>query len=447
VEGVKPLAFVTPTIRLVRCLGAGGMGSVWVADHLALRTQVVVKFMAAELAASADAIERFGREAAAAAQVKSPHVVQMLDHGVTPDGVPFIAMELLEGRDLSKHLIERGRLSLAETADIVGQVAKALGRAHERGIVHRDIKPENIFLCDIGGTELFVKILDFGIAKSSDANALSGGTRTGAMVGTPYYMSPEQLMGSRLLDPRTDLWALGVVVYQCVLGQRPFDAETFGALAIMIHSGELPQPSLVDPSLPRAFDDWFARVCARNPDARFTTAREFADSLLAVARSGAWGPPVSASLPQTTQRFSRSDSNRPSTHAGMGLPSSPPPPQPSKASVLGLSVAAGAFVVAMVTGGMWLARRATAPATPPAASSAPATALPPAAARPPVPPSAAPAPPSPGSSSVGDTGPPLASSAARPLPSVAATRAPAPASSNRRAAPALAPTKHDTDIF
>ena len=142
--------YVTSAIRLVRCLGQGGMGSVWIADHLALRTQVVVKFMAAELGASAEAVERFSREAAAAAQVKSPHVVQMLDHGITPEGVPFIVMEMLEGHDLGKHLEDRGRLTLTETAEIVAQVSKALVRAHERGIVHRDIKPENIFLCDVG---------------------------------------------------------------------------------------------------------------------------------------------------------------------------------------------------------------------------------------------------------------------------------------------------------
>ncbi len=154
-------ASITPTIRLVRRLGGGGMGSVWIADHLALRTQVVVKFIAVELASNPEALDRFSREAAAAAQVKSPHVVQMLDHGVTPDGVAFIVMELMEGEDLGTYLRARGRLSIAETAEIIGQVCKALGRAHERRIVHRDIKPDNIFLCAMGQGETFVKLLDF----------------------------------------------------------------------------------------------------------------------------------------------------------------------------------------------------------------------------------------------------------------------------------------------
>jgi serine/threonine-protein kinase len=436
VEGVKPGAFVTPAIRLVRCLGVGGMGSVWVADHLALRTQVVVKFMSVELAASADAVERFGREAAAAAQVKSPHVVQMLDHGVTPEGIPFIAMELLEGRDLSKHLLERGRLSLTETSGIVGQVAKALGRAHERGIVHRDIKPENIFLCDIGGTELFVKLLDFGIAKGGGANALSNGTRTGAMIGTPYYMSPEQMMGSRQLDPRTDLWALGVVVYQCVLGQRPFDAETFGALAVMIHSGQLPRPTLVDPTIPPAFDDWFAKACAHDPDVRFTTAKELSEGLQAVASGVPWVPQV-RSVAQTAPRFGRTDPNRPSTHAGMDLASGRPPPH-GGAPILWLALGAGAVAIAMTAGGVWLARRAPAPAT--QASSAPAVASQP----PPAPVALPPLPgPAPSASVALVPDPPAPTSPAAHAPSPA----PPPAPSAKKAPPHAAPTTNEKDIF
>jgi serine/threonine-protein kinase len=282
---LQPGTPVTATIRLQRRLGAGGMGSVWVAEHLSLRTQVVVKFMAIELAASPEAVERFSREAASAAQVKSPHVVQMLDHGVTPAGVPFIVMELLEGHDLGKHLAARGRLSIGETAQIVGQVCKALARAHERGIVHRDIKPDNIFLCANPDGEIFVKLLDFGIAKADSRLGVSSGTKTGAMIGTPYYMSPEQIVGSKSIDSRTDLWSLGIVAYECVVGLRPFDEEVFGALAIHIHSGPISVPSGIDPTLPPAFDWWFARACARDVSARFATAKELGDTLAEVARA------------------------------------------------------------------------------------------------------------------------------------------------------------------
>src|SRR5262249_26790203 len=156
------------------------MGSVWVADHLALHTSVVVKFMTQDLAANPDARARFAREAAATAQVKSPHVVQTLDHGITEDGRPYIVMELLEGRDLASQLTAGGRMSARDVAFIVTQLARALDRAHARGIVHRDIKPENIFLCDTGDGEVFVKLLDFGIAKASIPK-LDGSTKTGSL--------------------------------------------------------------------------------------------------------------------------------------------------------------------------------------------------------------------------------------------------------------------------
>src|SRR5258708_23979812 len=156
---------VTSNVRLVRPLGQGGMGSVWVAEHLSLKTHVVVKVMARELADSKEALARFSREAAAASQVKSPHVVQTFDHGVRDDGRPYIVMELLEGRDLDQHLTDRGKLAPAEVVAIVGQLARALSKAHERGLVHRDVKPSNVFFLDAGGGELFVKLLDFGIAK------------------------------------------------------------------------------------------------------------------------------------------------------------------------------------------------------------------------------------------------------------------------------------------
>jgi eukaryotic-like serine/threonine-protein kinase len=363
---LQPGVAVTPTIRLVRCLGAGGMGSVWIADHLALHTQVVVKFMAAQLVTSADAVERFAREAGAAAQVKSPHVVQMLDHGITADGVPFIVMELLEGHDLARHLSNRGgRLPLGEIADIVSQVCKALGRAHERGIVHRDIKPENIFLCDVGQSELFVKILDFGIAKAAANSTLSGDTKTGATLGTPYYMSPEQMVGARTIDSRSDLWSLGVVVYQCVLGVRPFDAETFGALAVMIHTAQVPTPSAVDPSVPAAFDAWFFKACSKSPDARFANARELADALLAVARVEPWKPV--APMPVATQPYpgypgsasgphpSQGGLLQTTTNEGLGL-GSMARPAPARGLGAGLAVAGAVAVIALAGVGFFATR-------------------------------------------------------------------------------------------
>ena len=270
---------VTPSVRLLRPLGEGGMGAVWVADHLALSTQVVVKFISDELRGSDDARERFRREAAAASQVKSPHVVQTFDHGITESGLPYIVMELLEGQDLGAYLEKHGRVEPVQlVVDIVAQLARALDRAHERGIIHRDIKPGNIFLCDSGGGEMFVKLLDFGIAKGTDVPKIDSNTKTGSMIGSPFYMSPEQITGSRI-DKRSDLWSVGIVAYEALTGKKPFDAETMGGLAIKIHSEPHPPLTKIVPELPLSVDEWFKRACARDVEQRFTSAKELAESL------------------------------------------------------------------------------------------------------------------------------------------------------------------------
>jgi eukaryotic-like serine/threonine-protein kinase len=275
---------VTPSVKLVRPLGEGGMGAVWVADHLALHTQVVVKFIASGLKGSKEAQERFSREAAAASQVKSPHVVQTFDHGITDDGVPYIVMELLEGRDLGEYLELDAKVAPDLVVEILVQLGRALDRAHERGIIHRDIKPGNIYLCDSGRSgEVFVKLLDFGIAKGVDvggiANRVDSGTKTGSMIGSPFYMSPEQILGSKDIDFRSDLWSVGVLAYEMLTGRKPFDAETMGGLAIRIHSEPLPLASVANPDLPIAVDAWFARACARDPKARFASAKEMIEEL------------------------------------------------------------------------------------------------------------------------------------------------------------------------
>ncbi len=296
---------VTPKIRLVRPLGAGGMGSVWLADHDALHTQVVVKFIAADLAKSQDAVGRFEREAAAASQVKSPHVVQILDHGLTGDGAPFIVMELLEGRDLAQHLEKFGRLAPDDVGEVTAQLCRALARAHERGIVHRDIKPHNIFLCDAGSGELFVKLLDFGIAKGGRVEKLSESTKTGTLVGSPYYMSPEQLVGAKDIDFHTDLWSVGVVAFEAMTGTRAFDAETLGALALRIHNDPLPLPSKRCDAAGSAVDAWFEHACARLPRDRFSSAKEMADALLAAIT----GDPTRESMTSSGSALAKSASN------------------------------------------------------------------------------------------------------------------------------------------
>jgi eukaryotic-like serine/threonine-protein kinase len=281
----QPGQMIGANVRLVSPLDEGGMGQVWTAEHMTLRSKVVVKFMSEELAATAEGRSRFSREAAAAARVRSPHVVQTLDHGLTTDGIPYIVLELLEGHDLGKHIELGGRMRPAELVQILSQLSRALSKVHECGIVHRDIKPSNIFLCDAGGGEVFVKLLDFGIAKSAQADDIAGPlaakTSTGALVGTPFYMSPEQLAGTREVDHRTDLWSVGVVTFEALTGIKPFNAQSLASLAVQVMRDELPHPTTHDPTLPAAVDDWFAKACARDPGERFANVREMVDAFAA----------------------------------------------------------------------------------------------------------------------------------------------------------------------
>ena len=267
--------------KLLRRLGEGAQATVWVAEHLALSTEVAVKLIDPQLAKQAEARERFKREATAAAQLRSANVVQILDHGIDGEQ-PFIVMELLLGQDLFDRLHEKTRLSLEETARIVTQVARALSRAHAAGIVHRDLKPENVFLVSSEDDET-VKVLDFGVAKVIDpSKSTMQRTGLGTLLGTPHYMSPEQVKGLAEVDLKSDLWALGVIAYQCVTGALPFESEGVGDLLIRIATAEPPPPSRKRPSLPKSFDAWFAKACHRDPKKRFANAKEMAEALARV---------------------------------------------------------------------------------------------------------------------------------------------------------------------
>jgi hypothetical protein len=262
--------------RLEQQLGKGGMGSVWLAEHLTLRSNVAVKLMDPAIAASDEGADRFRREAQAAASLRSAHVVQVLDYGVD-EGMPFLVMELLRGENLGHCLERERRLSPERTLAVMTQVARAVGRAHAANIVHRDLKPDNVFLVEEDGHEL-VKVLDFGIAKTSEPSFGGLQTRTGITIGTPYYMSPEQAEGKREVDFRTDLWAMGVMTSECLTGVRPFMGETWGELLLNICARAVPVPSTQGP-VPPGFDLWFARATNRDPEQRFGSAQEFARSL------------------------------------------------------------------------------------------------------------------------------------------------------------------------
>jgi eukaryotic-like serine/threonine-protein kinase len=270
------------------------MGSVWVAHHLTLDTEVAVKFMSAELGSNAQAAARFEREAKAAARIKSPHVVRIFDHGISAAGVPFITMELLSGEDLGSIIKRRGALAPDFVRAVVIQAARGLTAAHKVGTVHRDIKPENVFISDEDG-EPFVRLLDFGIAKQA-AEGDHGLTGSRDMLGTPYTMSPEQVMSTRAVDPRSDLWSLAVVAYRALTTRWPFEGEGLGQLLVNINAGRFRPATALQPGLPATVDAWFSRALAHQPEARFPSAREMAEAFsLALGYPGSLqrsSPPV-----------------------------------------------------------------------------------------------------------------------------------------------------------
>jgi serine/threonine-protein kinase len=271
---------LTPSLRLVSLLGHGGMGSVWRAEHLTIGKQVAVKLLADELTDDAEAHERFVREATLLGQLTSPHVVAVHDFGDSA-GTPFFVMELLEGEDLGDRLARVQKLPLGTVTAILAQLCKALDRIHEIGVVHRDLKPGNVFLTKVDG-DLVVKLVDFGIAKNAQASFKT--TSTGALLGTPLYMSPEQVLSTKDVGPASDLYSLAVVVYECLTGQPPFTGETLGAIHVAITQGRYTPASKLVPGLHPAIDAWFARALASDPAARFGSSRDLVDAFLAASR-------------------------------------------------------------------------------------------------------------------------------------------------------------------
>jgi len=280
--------------RVTGELGRGGMAAVYEAEHINIGKRVAIKVLSAELTNSNVVIERFFREARAAASVKSPYIVDVYDSGRLEDGRPFIAMELLEGESLYDRMARVRLIDPATTVRIIGHVAKGLVKAHAAGIVHRDLKPENIHLCKVEDGGEIAKVLDFGLAKfyaPVEADEKTARlTREGAVFGTPAYMSPEQVKGHGSVDHRADLWALGCMAFECLTGRPVWNTDqgvamTFAAIA----AGTLPVPSRLRPELPPAFDAWFSKALERDPDRRFQTATDLASALAAALDA----PPIS----------------------------------------------------------------------------------------------------------------------------------------------------------
>lgn len=273
---------------LERQLGAGGMGTIWLAQDLRLGRSVAVKFLSGDFHHSEHARQRFEREARMVGKVRSPHVVQVFATGVTPEGVPYVVMELLDGEDLASRLERNGPCTLPEAGAIIEQVCRALARSHREGLVHRDIKPHNIFLTPEAGGQIFVKLLDFGIAKDVALKATAL-TVTGAVVGSVYYMSPEQLRDAQSVDHLADLWALGVVTYQMLTGTVPFDGDSLPELLVRITSCSYVPASEVNRSLPKDVDAFLSRAITPDRSQRYADADELARAFSRIVRAHASG--------------------------------------------------------------------------------------------------------------------------------------------------------------
>ena len=284
--------------RVDQLVGSGGMGTVWSGMHEVLRTRVAIKFIRPMFADREEARRRFEIEARAAANVQSKHAVQVYDYGVEAHGLPYIVMEFLEGESLSEALIRRGPMPAQEAAKIIGQAARALQKAHDAGIVHRDLKPDNIFLATniesdgAGDLPYVVKLVDFGIAKllheapGQGAGQFGGPTQAGAVIGTPNFMSPEQLTIGGAPGALTDLWSLGACTFSAMTARIPFEGEVLGDIVLKVCVAPMPVASQFNPDVPEGFDAWFARACNRDPAKRFQSATELAETLAAVCGLG-----------------------------------------------------------------------------------------------------------------------------------------------------------------
>jgi serine/threonine-protein kinase len=397
---VAPGQILAEKYRVERVLGRGGMGVVVEAQHLVLRERVALKFLLSGYAMQPDAAGRFLREAQAAAKIKSLHVARVSDVGTLPGGAPYMVMEFLEGQDLCQLVKTRGALAFEDAIDFVIQGCEAIAEAHAHGIIHRDIKPANLFLTRHPDGTPLIKVLDFGISKFKGEGA-DDLTRTKAMMGSALYMSPEQMQQTRSVDHRTDIYALGITLYELLSATQPFRADTLPQLCMAVCTGQPTPLREVRPDVPPALAEVIATAYRRDPDYRYPTVAAFVLALAPfaprrcqptierIARLGGvsphlepavppapptvtevWTPALGPSVQPTGLPFAPAGSAVPgriSTAAGMSF--GMPPPAPKKTLGLWLALGGGLTLVAALVGGWVFLEKAGSPDT--AAATAP----------------------------------------------------------------------------
>jgi len=277
-----------------RPLGSGGMGEVFLARDRVLGRDVALKVLRGQYAGDREFAERFKREARSAASLSHPNIVQVYDRGETEDGASYIAMEYVPGGTLKEKIVAEGPLGAKGAAALGAQVAEALGAAHERGMVHRDIKPQNVLLTDKGDA----KVADFGIARAGSSVTIS---KTGSVMGTAGYMSPEQALG-KPATPKSDLYSLGVVLYEALTGELPYTADNPIAVSMKHVNEPLVPPREIDPTIPEGMNALVARLMAKDPEDRYASADELADDLWRISRGRKPAAVPAAAAPTRTQR-------------------------------------------------------------------------------------------------------------------------------------------------
>ncbi len=351
--------------RIVRKIGEGGMGAVYEGEHVLIKRRVAIKCLHSQFATNPEIVARFHREALAATSIGHQNIIEVTDMGRFDDGSVFMVLEFLLGRDWSDDIDNHGAQPLQKTLHILDQVCDALAAAHAKGIIHRDLKPENIFLIERGSDPDFVKVLDFGISKFKDsAGGGKGMTQTGTTLGTPYYMAPEQAQGKKDIDNRADIYSLGVILFQALTGQYPFDDESYPMLVLKICTEPPPPLRMYRPDLPEELELLIAKLLAKNPNERFADCASL-KAALQQFRAIQDTPEVAADAPSTANMQSslltgaaqsqgdvpaQSGIRPPATAAHESAPEVPIAPPSSKVPLI-----IAAVVVLLALGGVGIA--------------------------------------------------------------------------------------------
>jgi serine/threonine-protein kinase len=326
----RPGSIFADRYRIDGVLGVGGMGYVLAATSLDRNERVAIKLLLPNLVTHADTVERFKREGRAAVKIRSEHVAKILDVAELPDRTPYLVIEYLDGSDLAALLERRGRLSHQEAVDHVLQACEAVAEAHAMRTIHRDLKPSNLFLTKTARGEQIVKVLDFGISKMSVENGGLAMTKTSNMMGSPLYMSPEQLKNAREVDARTDIWAIGVILYELISGKPPFHAESFAELSALVLSGASPWLADAVPEVPAGLADVVSLCLTKDLERRFLNLADFADAIAPFGGPGAAASAarIVATLGMPASRAVRGQRAKPAftgnvTHVMPDAPSNP----------------------------------------------------------------------------------------------------------------------------